>query len=144
MKRLKTIDEIFTESHEAYALLMLYNEFECWDATHKQLKNDNGTPKRIAKKFTGSDTGDKKGMSLEGLLLYQQLVHQIIELRKTDESKYLANKLRKDYVENEVSSHANKPQNSANQEPGWDVETSMKKDTEIYKEIYGPTTITTV
>ena len=144
-KRQTDIDEWFTVSHEAYALLMLYNEFECWNASHQKLKNPDGTPKRISKKFTGSNTGDKRGMTSEGLRVYEQLYREITQLRKTEQSKAVVRQLREEY-NNSGSRRVNYIDETTTEDSMWDVETTVPKDCDIYKICYsdGPMGVETV
>ena len=73
-KHNKKINDIFSVSDKAFALLLLFNEFKRWNLKGKKLADDPKnagmlTPdeiKETQKPFTGGHTGDPERFSLEG------------------------------------------------------------------------------
>eukprot|EP00536_Pseudo-nitzschia_multiseries_P002836 jgi/Psemu1/6391/gm1.6391_g len=84
-----TISNIFILSHEAFALLFLYNDYNLW------LNTTKGTRKR--KTLTESKSGNREGWSTQGRILYKCVLSEIEKRRKERHPKDLEIELLKTY-----------------------------------------------
>ena len=99
LNKRRSINDIFTVSDEAFALLMLRNEYHCWKQAYEKGKNNDGRPTRGRKLFTSSKIGSKEGMTPEGRFLYQRLVSEVEELRKSRESHNVEKEMLTFYID---------------------------------------------
>ena len=82
------ISDIFTVTDEAFALMMLHNEYHVWVNQVEQERNggdgNNSTAerKRKKKKYCDRYSGNKNGWSIEGLAVFNTLCREIAVLRK--------------------------------------------------------------
>ena len=74
------ISDMFTVSDEAFAILMLHNEYDTW-VKFEENKVDP-TVKKRKKRFCDADSGRREGWAIEGRLLFSRLCEEIEELRR--------------------------------------------------------------
>ena len=110
-KHEKKLSEIFTPSDEAFALVMLLNEYNCW-MNPDRTNTKNGKKKR--KKFTDPSSGKKMGYSLEGRKLYAVLVREITKRRATEASQALEELVLQEFErEHSGEAHGERESNNA-------------------------------
>ena len=63
------MSEIFTISDEAFGLVMLLNEFHCWEEAAEKLPG----VRHAKKKFCDARSGNKKGWSEKGIKVYNRI-----------------------------------------------------------------------
>ena len=77
------ISKIFSESDEAFALLIMCNEFHRWKEDADALENgEKQNNKRSRKTFVDPKSGSKVGWSKDGLELFNNLLRLVRHLRK--------------------------------------------------------------
>ena len=77
------LSKIYTVSDEAFGLLMLFNEFHCWEEdVEKRSGNANRLVKTSNKRFCDPRSGSKQGWSEDGRNLYQYLCFEVDKRRK--------------------------------------------------------------
>lgn len=106
------ISNIFTESDEAFALLILHNEFHRWyeDAERAEENRGRGVRHRKRKKFVDAISGETASWSKEGLALYNKLVIHVKELRNNANTGYqLEEAMRQMYAQNDDDRSRNEP-----------------------------------
>ena len=90
-----TISEIFTIQDEAFALVVLLNEFHCWEVDWKKQqrkKNPNAETHTeilpdVGKKFVNKKSGKKQSWDDLGRTVFYQLCNQVQKRREEDVSK---------------------------------------------------------
>ena len=81
------ISEIFTVSDEAFALVILLNEYHCWDR--------NGSAE---KRFVSAKSGNKQGWSVRGLNAYTTLCTEVKRRRLEECSNELERIMMSEYA----------------------------------------------
>ena len=141
-KHNKKISDIFSVSDEAFALLLLFNEFKRWNLKGKKLAdkpNSAGilTPdeiKETQKPFTGGNIGDPQGFSLEGRKVYSNLYEQVERLRDTRQSRELEQKI---LEEEEKAKVCKKERRRNTKEDTWNVMETVNPDSSAYELLMG-------
>ena len=78
-KERELLSDIFSVSDEAYALMIIYNEYHVWE-NHMKRKDDPNIQKR-PKRFCDPSSGSKDGWTLEGRNLFRRLCREVEKLR---------------------------------------------------------------
>ena len=81
------LSEIFTVSDEAFALVILLNEYHCWDEIG-----------RVEKRFVKATSGDKQGWSVSGLNAYTSLCNEVAKRRTEEGSNELERIMMSEYA----------------------------------------------
>ena len=143
LNRRRSINDIFSVSDEAFALLMLRNEYHCWKKAYEngRKKDDNAKSTRTRKLFTSSKIGSKEGMTPEGRFLYQRLVQEVGKLRQSDESHRVEKEMLEFYID---SGRKNSGKNNSNCQSGsgcttrsFDIMNTVPKDDPLYHILMG-------
>lgn len=87
------LSEIFTISDEAFGLVMLLNEFHCWEEAAEKLPGE----RYAKKKFCDARSGNKIGWSEKGTKVYNRICKNLRSRRNKDESVRLENNMYKEY-----------------------------------------------
>ena len=81
------MSDIFTVSDEAFALLILLNEYHCWDENNKE-----------EKRFVSAKSGNQQGWTTAGINAYNTLCKNIKARRLEEGSKKLEEIIRAEYA----------------------------------------------
>ena len=81
------LSEIFTVSDEAFALVILLNEYHCWDGKG-----------HLDKRFVSAKSGNKQGWSVAGLNAYTTLCAEVKRRRLEEGSKKLEKIMMSEYA----------------------------------------------
>lgn len=141
LNKRRSINDIFTVSDEAFALLMLRNEYHCWKNAYENGKNqnNNGKSTRGRKLFTSSKIGSKEGMTPEGRFLYQRLVSEVEELRKSRESQNVEKEMLTFYIESGRNgrSNSNYESESSRTKESYNIINTVPKNDPLYAILMG-------
>ena len=108
LKSNKLISEIFTPSDEAFALLVLENEYEGWEEQYRKKKQGlKGKELFIKKKFCDGRSGNKDGWTTKGLRSYTLLVEEVTIRRR--QTKEFEEKLRTYFRGGEENNQTQRP-----------------------------------
>ena len=81
------VSDIFTVSDEAFALVILLNEYHCWDKEG-----------HAEKRFVSARSGNKQGWSVTGLNAYTAFCLEVRKRRAEDGSKKLEKMMMSEYA----------------------------------------------
>ena len=92
------LSEMLTVQDEALALMMLANEYDVWVESYygKEGEASNARPtKKVRKKYVNANSGNKMGLSMDGLAHFSRLEKQVDALRRDEKTgSIFENKLR--------------------------------------------------
>lgn len=139
LNKRRSINDIFTVSDEAFALLMLRNEYHCWKKAYENGKNNDGRTTRGRKLFTSSKIGSKEGMTPEGRFLYQRLVSEVEELRKSRESHNVEKEMLTFYIDSGKNGrrNSNYESESGRMKESYNIINTVPKNDPLYAILMG-------
>jgi len=142
LNKRRSINDIFTVSDEAFALLMLRNKYHCWEKAYENGKNkdsNNAKSKRTRKLFTSSRIGSKEGMTSEGRFLYQRLIGEVGELRMSKESHCVEKEMLEFYINSGKNGRSNSNDPSGHTKESFNIINTISKDDPVYNMLMGIT-----
>lgn len=146
-RRRHKLSEIFHETDEAFALLMLRNEWDRWELSgQKQGERLTQEERRSTpKKFTeNAAPGSPEGWSLAGRELYSQLIEEVSRRRATPESMEMETNILiegreaggSDRIERRELAEENRERE---RRARWNVMNTVKEDDPAYQILAGTT-----